>query len=121
MGISAVLRKIVGDRRSWRKYQDRVQALPAPYRTAVAAIERYLRYFGAIDGTSAVAIYGDVIDLFESAALTGTPIPDIVGADPADFVDDLVRNYDPGGYIARERLRLRAAMQAAAAMQSGAQ
>jgi DNA-binding ferritin-like protein (Dps family) len=106
MGISSFTSKVMGDKRRWRQYKARMQALPEGHRIAVEGIERYLMYFGALDGDSAAALFEDVADLFEGAASDGTPIRDIVGDDPVEFVEALVRNYDRGGYITRERERL---------------
>jgi DNA-binding ferritin-like protein (Dps family) len=98
--------KVIGDKRRWRDYKARVRQLPPDYRTAVDAIERYLMYFGPMDGDSAASVFEDVADLFERAAADGTPIREIVGEDPVEFVDALVRNYSKGGYVDRERGRL---------------
>ena len=38
------------------------------------------------------AIYEDLIDLFEQSAATGTPIRQIVGEDPVEFIETFVRN-----------------------------
>ena len=97
---------MIGDKRRWREYKARKRQLPENYRTAVEAIERYLMHFGALDGDSAASVFEDVADLFERAAADGTPIREIVGEDPVEFVDALVRNYSKGGYIDRERERL---------------
>lgn len=106
MGISDFTQKVIGDKRRWREYKARTKALPEGYRTAVEGIERYLMYFGAVDGDHAASIFEDVADLFERAAADGTPIRDIVGDDPVEFVDALVANYEKGGYVAKERQRL---------------
>ncbi|MBK6764378.1 MAG: DUF1048 domain-containing protein [Micrococcales bacterium] len=98
--------RVVGDKRRWREYKSRVAALPANYREAVEGIQRYLMYFGALDGDSANSLFEDVADLFERAAADGTPIREIVGEDPVEFVDALIRNYRRGGYIEREQQRL---------------
>jgi DNA-binding ferritin-like protein (Dps family) len=98
--------KVIGDKRRWREYKARVRQLPADYRTAVEAIERYLMHFGPVDGDSAASVLEDVADLFEQGAADGTPIREIVGKDPVEFVDALVRNYAKGGYVDRERERL---------------
>jgi DNA-binding ferritin-like protein (Dps family) len=98
--------RMIGDKRRWRAYKARVKQLPPDYRTAVDAIERYLMYFGVLDADSAASLFEDVADLFEQAAADGTPIRDIVGDDPVEFVDALVRNYSKGGYVDRERKRL---------------
>jgi DNA-binding ferritin-like protein (Dps family) len=98
--------RVIGDKRRWREYKARVRQLPPNYRMAVDAIERYLMHFGPVDGDSAAAVFEDVADLFEQAAADGTPIREIVGGDPVEFVDALVRNYSKGGYVDRERARL---------------
>lgn len=102
--------KVIGDKRRWREYKARVRQLPPDYRTAVDAIERYLMYFGVLDSDSAASLFEDVADLFERAAADRTPIREIVGEDPVEFVDALVRNYSKGGYVDRERERLIAAI-----------
>ena len=114
MGISAMTTKVIGDKKRWRQYKARTRALPEDYRTAVEGIERYLMYFGAVDGDNAASIFEDVADIFERAAADGTPIRDIVGDDPVAFVDALVDNYEKGGYVARERERLNRTIAAAA-------
>ena len=106
MSISKFTSKVIGDKRRWREYKARSGQLPTNYRTAVDAIERYLMLFGPMDGDSAASVFEDVADLFEQAAADGTPIREIVGEDPVEFVDALVRNYPKGGYVTRERERL---------------
>lgn len=103
---SGFLSKVIGDKRRWREYKARVKQLPKPYRDAVDAIERYLMYFGAVDADSAASLFEDVAELFEQAAADETPIRDIVGDDPVEFVEALIRNYSKGGYVDKERERL---------------
>jgi DNA-binding ferritin-like protein (Dps family) len=111
---------IIGPKREWYAYKRRVKALPAPYRTAVDGVEHYLFHFGAIDGPAAMSLFDDVIELFEQAAADDTPIRDLVGTDPVEFVEALIRNYDQTeGYVARQQNRLRAAMDKAATDQAG--
>ena len=108
------LSRVIGDKRRWRAYKARVKALPENYRAAVEAIERYLMHFGAVDGGSVASIFEDVADLFERAAADGTPIRAIVGDDPVEFVEALIRNYEKGGYVTREQDRLARAIAQAA-------
>ena len=104
--FSKFIAKVVGPKGQWRRYKARVRQLPPDYRSAVDAIERYLMHFGPMDGDSATSLFDDVADLFEQAAADGTPIREIVGEDPVEFVEALVRNYTKGGYVDRERERL---------------
>ena len=114
MSISKFTAKVIGDKRRWRAYRARVKQLPEPYRPAVEAIERYLMYFGPADGASAAQMFEDLADLFDRAAADGTPLREVVGEDPVEFVDAFAQNYRDGGYVARERNRLTSAIEQAA-------
>ncbi|MEV8143573.1 DUF1048 domain-containing protein [Specibacter sp. NPDC078709] len=94
-------------KKQYKANKARMQALPGPYRTAVEAIERYLTYFGAINkGDVLVTMFQDLGDLFEQAAADGTPIRDLIGADPVEFVEAFLANYAEGQWISKERQRL---------------
>ena len=98
-------------KKQYRQYKARTKKLPATYRAAVEAVERYLMYAGGIaKGDVAMRMYGDLIDLFEESAANGTPIRDIVGGDPVEFVDTFVANYSDGSWINKERERLTSAI-----------
>lgn len=116
MFISKFVSKVIGEKGQWREYKARVRQLPANYRTAVDALERYLNYFGT--GGDGTAMYGDLIDLFEQSAANGTPIREIVGDDPVEFIETFVRNYPKGQWIVRERKRLTDAIDRAAGNES---
>ena len=117
--ISKFISTVVGDKRKWREYKARTRRLPANYRAAVEALERYLNYFGT--GGEGTAIYEDLIDLFEQSAASGTPIRDIVGDDPVEFIETFVRNYPKGQWVIRERERLTDAIARAAGDDTGRQ
>ena len=113
MSISKFTSKVIGDKRRWRAYKARTRQLPANYRTAVEALERYLMYFGPADGDSAASMFEDLADLFEQAAADGTPLRGIVGEDPVEFVEAFVQNYSKGAWVTRERERLTSAIERA--------
>ena len=104
MFISTFISKVTGEKGQWREFKARVRQLPASYRTAVDALERYLIYFGT--GGGGTAIYEDLVDLFEQSAANLTPIREIVGKDPVEFIEVFVQNYPTGQWIIRERERL---------------
>ena len=118
---AGLITKVIGDKRRWRQYKARARQLPPNYRTAVDAIERYLMHFGPVDGDSAASLLEDDADLFEQAAADGTPIRDIVGEDPVEFADALIRNYTKGGYVTREQDRLTSAIARAAGEDTGSE
>lgn len=106
--------KMIGDKRRWREYKARTKRLPDKYRTAIDAVERYMMYTGGPDNAdSAARMFEDLADLFEQAAADGTPIREVVGEDPVEFVETFVRNYQTPGWIAREQERLVKAIESA--------
>ena len=109
---SKFVSKVVGEKGQWREYKARARQLPASYRTALDALERYLNYFGT--GGGGTTIYADLVDLFEQSAANGTPIRDIVGEDPVEFIETFVQNYPKGQWVIRERERLAKAIEHAA-------
>jgi DNA-binding ferritin-like protein (Dps family) len=123
MNISTLIEKVVGefgDKRRWRDHKARTKQLPAPYRTAIEALERYLTYFGAITkGAVLMSMLEDLADLFEQSAANGTPIRAIVGDDPVEFAETFVRNYSEGQWINKERERLVSAIERAAGEDTG--
>lgn len=104
--------KVIGPKRQWREYKGRGRQLPASYRTALDALERYLNYYGGTGGDG-IELYGDLIDLFEQSAANRTPIREVVGEDPVEFIETFVRNYPKGRWIIRERARLTKAIERA--------
>lgn len=95
------------EKKQYRSYKARLRQLPANYRSAAEAIERYLMYAGGIaKGDVLVRMYGDLVALFEESAADGTPIRAIVGDDPVEFVEVFVANYADGSWINKERRRL---------------
>jgi DNA-binding ferritin-like protein (Dps family) len=104
----------IEQKRHYRRYKARMEALPASYRTAVAAFERYTNYLGGLgDAVSILSMLDDLADLFERAAADGTPVREIVGEDPVEFAEAFLRNYPAGRWIVRERERLTQAIERA--------
>ena len=101
------IEQVTGSReqkKQYRQYKDRTKQLPANYRTAVDALERYLTYFGAVSkGETLVKMLDDLADLFEQSAESGTPVREVVGEDPVEFAETFLRNYSEGQWINKER------------------
>ena len=94
-------------KKRYRQYKARTKQLPANYRTAIDALDRYLMYFGSITrGDTLVSMLEDLADLFEQSAADGTPIREIVGEDPVEFAETFLQNYSEGQWINKERERL---------------
>ena len=109
-----IISRLIGEKRRWRAYQSRTRRLPASYRTAIEALERYLMCFGPGDGDTAAAMFEDLADLFEQSAADGTTVREIVGEDPVVFVETFLGNYPQGQWIVKERDRLTSVIERAA-------
>jgi DNA-binding ferritin-like protein (Dps family) len=110
----------IEQKRQYRRYKARIERLPASYRTAVAALERYTNHLGGLgDGESILSMLDDLADLFEQGAADGTQVRDIVGENPVEFAEAFLKNYPAGQWITRERDRLTHAIERAEAEDAG--
>jgi DNA-binding ferritin-like protein (Dps family) len=108
------------EKKQYKRDKARIKALPATYRGAAEAVERYLMYAGGIaKGDVVVRMYSDLVDLFEESVANGTPIREIVGDDPVEFVEAFVANYSDGSWISKERTRLNRAIEEAERQERG--
>ena len=102
-------------KKQYRQYKARIEALPEPYGTAAKAFERYFMYYGGItDGDTLVTMLGDFADLWERAAVDGTPVRELVGDEPVEFAESFTKAYGGKEWIDKERARLTKAVDAAA-------
>ena len=94
-------------KKQYRDAKKRIDALPEPYRSVANAQHRYSMYYGGItDGDTLVQIFLGLADLWERAAIDGTPITDITGDDPVEFTETYAQAYGGTQWIDKERARL---------------
>jgi DNA-binding ferritin-like protein (Dps family) len=99
-------------KRQYKQYKARIEALPEPYCTVAKALERYFMYYGGLtDGETALTMFGDFADLWERAAADGTPVREIVGDDPVEFAETFAQAYTGTRWIDKERARLAKAVE----------
>jgi DNA-binding ferritin-like protein (Dps family) len=53
-----------------------------------------------------MTMFGDLADLWERAAVDGTPVRAIVGDDPVEFAETFAQAYSGKQWIDKERARL---------------
>ncbi|MEV5071672.1 DUF1048 domain-containing protein [Microbacterium sp. LMI12-1-1.1] len=98
-------------KKQYRQYKARIEALPEPYRAAAKALDRYFMYSGGMtDGDTMMQMLSDSADLWERAAADGTPVRDIVGDEPSTFAEDFTAAYSGKQWIDKERARLNKAI-----------
>ena len=101
-------------KRQYKQDKARIDSLPEPYAAAAKATHRYLMYSGGITGgDTLVTMFGDLADLWERAATDGTPVREIVGDDPVEFVENFAQAYTGQQWIDKERARLTRSIDAA--------
>jgi DNA-binding ferritin-like protein (Dps family) len=99
-------------KKQYKEAKARLDALPEPYLTAANAVNRYLMYYGGVtDGDTIVRMFVDLADLWERAAVDGTPVRDIVGDDPIEFAETFAQAYGGKQWIDKERARLTKAIE----------
>ncbi|MDR1790286.1 MAG: DUF1048 domain-containing protein [Propionibacteriaceae bacterium] len=79
------------DKREWRQYKARVQALPPDYRLVMEKIQKFFwNTSGVTDGHLITVLY-DICALFEEESAAGRPVLEVTGDDVAGFVENVVR------------------------------
>lgn len=101
-------------KKQYKQDKARIDALPEPYASAAKAMHRYLMYSGNVtDGDTLMTMFTDLADLWERAAVDGTPVRDIVGEDPVEFTETFASAYLGKRWIDKERDRLNKAINGA--------
>jgi DNA-binding ferritin-like protein (Dps family) len=99
-------------KKQYKQDKARIDGLPEPYGTAAKAMHRYFLYYGGItDGDALITMFGDLADLWERAAVDGTPVREIVGDDPVEFAETFAQAYVSKQWIDKERARLTKAIE----------
>ena len=100
-------------KKQYKQYKARIEALPEPYGTAAKALQRYFMYYGGVttEGETALKMFDDFAELWERAAADGTPVRAIVGDDPAEFAETFAQSYIGKHWIDKERARLTKAVE----------
>ena len=107
-------------KKQYKQAKARLDALPEPYNSVATAFHRYFMYYGGVtDGDTIVQMFGDLADLWERAAIDGTPVSEIVGEDPIEFAESFAQAYGGKRWIDKERARLNEAVDKAKAKEAG--
>jgi DNA-binding ferritin-like protein (Dps family) len=100
-------------KRQYRQYVARINALPEPYGAVAKALQRYFMYYGGVttEGETALKMFDDFAELWERAAADGAPVRAIVGDDPVEFAETFAQSYIGRHWIDKERTRLTKAIE----------
>ena len=99
-------------KKRYKRYRARIEALPEPYGSAAKAFQRYFMYYGGIvDGETSLTMMDDFAELWERAAADGTSVRALVGDDPVEFAETFAQSYTGKRWIDKERARLTKAIE----------
>lgn len=100
----SIIEMLVGnleDKRAYRQFMKRVNALPGDYRFAFKKIQHYLYHFDTV--SCDMTIFTDLVDLFEESAAENKAVLDVIGSDVAEFCDELIRSTTENTITSREK------------------
>lgn len=96
--LNSIIKLIIGDleqKKAYKQFKKRVDALPKDYRYAFRKIQHYMYCVGPTDADSTMfndwTIFQNMVDLFESSAAEGKQVLDVIGNDVGEFCDEFMR------------------------------
>ncbi len=90
--MNNLIKKIMGDKRQYRRMMARVKALPKDYQFVFQKIQHYMWSYSTGYGMDMVQILEDMVGLFEGGAAEGKSVLDVTGTDVAAFCDELLQH-----------------------------
>ena len=100
-----MFKKMIGEKREYRVYKERVNQLPDEYKKAMKAIESYMWNFAK--GAGMLELLKNILEMFENSASDGLNVRDIVGNDLAAFADSFLAEFPEETWIDKLRNKLR--------------
>jgi len=100
-----MFKKMIGEKREYRVYKERVDELPEEYKKAMKAIESYMWNFAK--GAGMLELLKNILEMFENSASDGLNVRDVVGNDIAEFADSFLAELPEETWIDKLRNKLR--------------
>lgn len=86
------IKKMMREKREYKRQMARVEALPEDYRYVYKKIQKHMWQFVSGAGYDMMEVQYGLIDLFEENAAAGKPVLAVTGEDVAGFVEELLKN-----------------------------
>jgi DNA-binding ferritin-like protein (Dps family) len=109
--LDSIIKLIIGDleeKRVYKQFMKRVNALPKDYRFAFRKIQHYMFCVGPPGGDMTIftdlTMFTDLVDLFEASAAEGKQVLDVIGSDVGKFCDEFMRASVTNTETLREKL-----------------
>ncbi|MED4235852.1 DUF1048 domain-containing protein [Priestia megaterium] len=104
-----MFKKMIGEKREYRVYKERVNELPEEYKKAMKAIESYMWNFAK--GAGMLELLKNILEMFENSASDGLNVRDVVGNDIAEFADSFLAEFPEETWIDKLRNKLRGSIE----------
>lgn len=94
--MNNIIKKVIGDKKAWKQMEARAKSLPEEYEFVYHKIQNYMwkQASSHSSGMDMVAIFEELLGLFEEGAAYGKSVLEITGNDVAGFCDELLRNTE---------------------------
>ncbi|MEG0457668.1 MAG: DUF1048 domain-containing protein [Oscillospiraceae bacterium] len=87
------LKNIKKDKQEYKKYKQRIKALPNDYLFTYEKITNYMwSYYGGGNGYDMINLTNNLLELFEESVAEGKRVLEVTGEDIASFCDELLLN-----------------------------
>ncbi|MET3321310.1 UNVERIFIED_ORG: DNA-binding ferritin-like protein (Dps family) [Peribacillus simplex] len=100
-----MIKKMIQEKREYRVYKKRVNALPEEYSKAMNEIESYMWNFAK--GSGMFELLNNILEMFENSASDGLSVREVVGNDIAEFADSFLAEFPEETWIDKLRNKLR--------------
>ncbi|MCL2775057.1 MAG: DUF1048 domain-containing protein [Oscillospiraceae bacterium] len=98
------IKKIMEEKREYKKQVARIKALPEEYQYVFDKIQGYMFGLAGGSGYDIMKIHFELLDLFETAVAEGKHVLEVTGNNVAAFCDELLRNAQTWTENRREKL-----------------
>ena len=95
--MANIFKMIIGakeDKAAWHRLQARAEALPPDYRFVYKKMQGYMMNFAGGDGMEVVELCKSIAELLEEGAADGKNVRDVIGNNPAEFCDELMKDAE---------------------------
>lgn len=100
-----MIKKMLQEKKEYREYKGRVNALPEDYRNAMKAIETYM--WSQAKGAGMLKLLENILEMFENSASDGLSVSEATGPDIAEFADSVLAEYPEETWMDKMRKKLR--------------
>ncbi len=102
--MANLIRKQFSDDKQYHSYKRRKAALPKTYQEMLTALITYMEKFAKSGAFTAVL--NDLLDIFEEGADATVSVTEIVGEDPINFAETIMRQHPEEVWLSDQRTQL---------------